>query len=565
MTQEKALALLKSGKNIFLTGSAGTGKTYILNHYIDYLKERKVPVAVTASTGIAATHLNGMTIHAWSGIGVKEHLTNRDIQNLQEKKYLQKNLEKVRVLIIDEISMLHKTQLDLVDKVLRAFKENDLAFGGIQVIFCGDFFQLPPIGNQGETSKEKFAFMSQAWLDANLYVCYLTEQYRQEDNDLNLILNEIRAGNISNWSLKKLKTAAEKDLPTELEPTKLYSHNLDVDRINQQHLATLSSKVKKFKATTKGNPKLIESLKNSVLASEELQLKMNAKVMLVKNNNEKGFVNGSLGTVIGFTSKGFPSVKMYNGKIVTIESESWSIIDESGKTLASYTQIPLRLAWAITVHKCQGMTLDAAEIDLSKTFEKGQGYVALSRLKSIENLKLYGFNQTALEVDDLARKADKRFQELSRANDIDFDIRDLEKAAPDFIKKCGGLTSKIEIEQERIREKEKKQKNSTYDITKDYLSKKISISEIASARALTEGTVIGHIIKISHLYPDFSLSFYRPHESIIKKVKPHYIEQRKAITDTHDTISLKQIHTKLNDELSYEDIKLAVAFLLREV
>jgi DNA replication protein DnaC len=127
MKQDKALAILKSGKNVFLTGSAGTGKTYIINHYIEYLKERKVAVAVTASTGIAATHINGMTIHAWSGIGVKEHLTNRDIQNLQEKKYLQKNFDKVKVLIIDEISMLHKNQLDLVDKVLRAFKENDSA------------------------------------------------------------------------------------------------------------------------------------------------------------------------------------------------------------------------------------------------------------------------------------------------------------------------------------------------------------------------------------------------------------------------------------------------------
>lgn len=565
MIQDKALAILKSGKNVFLTGSAGTGKTFILNQYIDYLKERKVAVAVTASTGIAATHMNGMTIHAWSGMGVKEHLTQRDLLNMQEKKYLQKNLDKVKVLIIDEISMLHKTQLDLVDKILKAFKGNDMPFGGIQVVLCGDFFQLPPIGSPGEKSKDKFAFMSQAWLDANFAICYLTEQYRQEDNELNMILNEIRSGNISNWSLKKLKNSADKELDSKNEPTKLYSHNIDVDRINNEYLSTLSGKEKTFKATTKGNEKLVDTLKKSVLAGESLQLKIGAKVMLVKNNAEKGFVNGTLGTVQGFNDKGFPSIKTLDGKFITAEAENWSIIDDGGKTLASYTQIPVRLAWAITVHKCQGMTLDAAEIDLSKTFEKGQGYVALSRLKKLDNLKLYGFNETALEVDRLAAKADIRFQELSNSIDSDFTISELEDVAPIFIKKCGGLTNKKEIEKERIKKKERgDQKRPTHEITKEYLAKKLSISEIATARSLTEGTIASHIIKISALDPDFGISFYKPDSKIIKKVKKYYLEQKKEMDDTTDTISFKTIHSKLKGSVSYQDIKLSIAFLIRE-
>lgn len=565
MLQEKALAILKSGKNVFLTGSAGTGKTYILNQYIEYLKTRKVNVAVTASTGIAATHMNGMTIHAWSGIGVKEYLSPRDLLNMTEKKYLQKNLDRVKVLIIDEISMLHKNQLDLVDKVLRAFKGNDVPFGGIQVVLCGDFFQLPPIGSPGERSKDKFAFMSQAWLDAKMTICYLTEQYRQEDNDLNMILNEIRSANISNWSIKKLKESANRVLDSENEPTKLYSHNYDVDRINQEHLASIGGKEKKFKATTKGNEKLIATLKNSVLAGEELQLKVGARVMLVKNNNEKGFVNGTLGVIKGFTDKGFPSIKTYDGRFITAESENWSIIDDAGKTLASYTQIPVRLAWAITVHKCQGMTLDAAEIDLSKTFERGQGYVALSRLKTLESLKLYGFNETALEVDQLAFKADGRFKELSRAADVDFPLEELEKEAPLFIKKSGGLTSKKEIDNEKIKQKEKGGKKiSTYEITKEYLSKKLSLSEIASARGLTEGTIATHMMTISVMFPEFGMSYYRPDSKIIKRVKKYYLEQVKALADSTDTISFKTIHSKLNGEVSYQDIKLSIAFLLRE-
>ena len=182
----------------------------MLNQYISYLKERKVKVAVTASTGIAATHMNGMTIHSWAGIGVKEFITQGNLRSMSSKKYLKDHLEKAKVLIIDEISMLHKNQINAVDVVLRYFKKNEEPFGGIQIVVCGDFFQLPPIGSQGETSKDKFAFMSEAWVKANLAVCYLTEQYRQSDNDLNLILNEIRTGDISKKSYETLKKGASK-------------------------------------------------------------------------------------------------------------------------------------------------------------------------------------------------------------------------------------------------------------------------------------------------------------------------------------------------------------------
>ncbi|MET2985057.1 AAA family ATPase [Aureibaculum conchae] len=557
MQQEKALSILKSGKNVFLTGSAGTGKTYVLNEYINYLRARKVPVAVTASTGIAATHMNGMTIHSWAGIGVKEHLTQGNLVTMKTKKYLKKNLEKAKILIIDEISMLHKNQLNLVDKVLRYFKGNHEPFGGIQVVLSGDFFQLPPIGNYSEKSRDKFSFMSEAWVNANFTICYLTEQFRQSDSSLNDILNEIRTGNVSEYSMQLLNDATQNKLENKEVPTKLYTHNADVDKINNEHLVTLEGRTRTFKASSKGNKKLIDTLKNAVLANENLQLKVGAKVMFVKNNNEKGFVNGTLGKVIGFNEEGSPKVKTSNDRIITVEREDWSIQDDHNKLLASFSQFPLRLAWAITVHKCQGMTLDEAEVDLSKTFERGQGYVALSRLKKIENLHLKGLNEMALKVDALAHKADIRFQELSNDADEKYTIGELNKMAPPFIRSCGGITDVKGIEKNKKKIKEKKtKKQSTYELTLSYLKQKKSIEAIAEERGMTAGTISGHIIKIRQDYPKEDLSFYKPKNALFNKVKKVYDLQPKD-----KPISSKTIFSALNGSVSYQDIKLCIAFI----
>ncbi|PID71304.1 MAG: helicase [Flavobacteriales bacterium] len=558
MTQEKALAILKSGKNVFLTGSAGTGKTHVLNQYINYLRERKVPVAVTASTGIAATHMNGMTIHSWSGIGIKEQLNQAALVSLKTKKYLKKNLENVKVLIIDEISMLHKKQLDLVNTVLQFFKENNDAFGGIQVVFSGDFFQLPPIGNNEETSRDKFAFMSDAWLQANLVVCYLTEQFRQANNSLNKILNELRNRTFTKSSYQLLLNAKSNTLNNNEEQTQLFTHNIDVDSINSKQLEALPGKKRTFRASTKGNKKLVETLKKSVLTSEVLTLKINAKVMFVKNNVEKGFVNGTLGTVTGFDSEGLPKVKLRNGKIITVEKENWDIQDERNKILASLKQIPLRLAWAITVHKSQGMTLEEATIDLSKTFERGQGYVALSRLKSLESMQLLGINNTALAVDALAYKADQRFMELSDEANKAFSMNELAKAEKPFIKACGGITNEKEIKKVKNKLKDKKiktKKGGTHEITMAYLIQKKSIAEIAEIRGLTEGTIASHLIKIREKHPKVNLTHYRPKKEMLKKVRKAYDLQKDK-----NAISLKKIYDELDGSVTYQDIKLCLAF-----
>jgi ATP-dependent exoDNAse (exonuclease V) alpha subunit len=559
MKQSQALDILKAGKNVFLTGSAGSGKTYVINQYIKYLKARKIPVAVTASTGIAATHMNGMTIHAWSGIGIKNRLTRSDLISMESKKYLKEHLEKAQVLIIDEISMLHKDQLDMVNMVLKHFKNNDTSFGGIQVIFSGDFFQLPPIGD-GPTS-QKFAFMSPSWVEAQLSLCYLTEQYRQDDNILNNILNEIRSGAITEDSREKLLNAQHTILDNNWSPTKLYTHNIDVDRINAEHLDNLEGKLKRFKASSKGNDKLLMSFKKSVPAATIIELKIGAKVMFVKNNPEAGYINGSLGEVTKYSDVGFPIIKLLNGKTITANQDTWSIDDDKGKSLATYNQIPIRLAWAITVHKSQGMTLDAAEIDLSKTFEKGQGYVALSRLKNLANLQLHGFNATAIEVDSLALKADKRFQELSALAESSFsDSTELQILAEDFIEDCGGLSDPDEIEKHSKKVKEKSINKSTYEITKEYVEKGLSLSEIGHDRGLSESTIITHLIKLRGEYPKLKLDRYKPNSKDLKKIKTIYTAILKK-SKKDETVKLTPLFKACDGEFSFEEIKLALLFV----
>ena len=565
MNQSKALAILKSGQNVFLTGSAGAGKTYVLNQYIKYLKDRKIKVATTASTGIAATHMNGQTIHSWSGMGIKSFMTPQEIRRLKEKKYLKEHIEDCDVLIIDEISMLHKNQLNLVNEILMTIRDDYNAFGGMQVVFAGDFFQLPPISKNDEPSNQCFAFMSRAWLDANLKICYITEQHRQNDNIYNNILNEIRSKTLSKDSLNRLE-ASGLNTP-KMKPTKLFTHNVDVDRINHEHLMELSSDEFEFVAITKGNPNLIEGLRKSVLAPAQLKLKIKAKVMFVRNNYDAGYMNGTLGTVIDFEEdeegETFPIVKTFDGKRIAVEMETWSIENEKGQSIASLEQYPLRLAWAITVHKSQGMTLDAAEVDLSKTFEMGQGYVALSRLKSIDGLKLLGANEYAFEVDNLAFKADVRFQELSEEADVKYSIEDLEKGHLPFLKACDGLTDEEQIEKYARKKEAKRKKMNTYEQTRALINAGMTIEQIIDERDLSQGTVMTHFNKIKNTHPETNFEPYRPEEELITAVNAAYKILIKDPENLYGDNELKisALYDHFKGKYVYHELKLALVFL----
>ena len=497
MQQDEAFNLLKMGKNIFLTGAAGSGKTYLLNKYINYLKENNVKVAVTASTGIAATHLQGTTLHSWSGIGVKDNLTKKDLEKLLTSSRIKRNYKKTKVLIIDEISMLHKHQLDMVDTIARYILNCDNAFGGMQIILCGDFFQLPPVSSGYSKEQIQFAYEANAWKEGDFQVCYLQEQHRQGNDPLLTVLNDIRSGTAGEHTKIPLRTRYKKEPSGATKATKLYSRNINVDAINEQELACLSGKEKIFQMTADGiSALLVEGIKKSSLALETLKLKIGAEVMFIKNDSSGRYVNGTRSIVVGFDkSGGWPIVKTYDNEVIIAYPEEWKY-EENGFVRATITQVPLRLAWAITIHKSQGMTLDAAEIDLGDAFEPGMGYVALSRVRSLNGLKLMNLNEMALTVHPKILQQDVVFKDSS-----DSIVEFLKTLSENEMTQCHKETlierfggCKIKVTEQR-----KKTKIATHITTLEMLKENLSIESLAAKRGLSVGTVISHIEKLKGL------------------------------------------------------------------
>ena len=409
MKYPRALEIMLSGENVLLTGQAGSGKSWTINEFVKQAKKHRKKIVVTATTGLASSHIGGQTIHSWSGIGLDNYLHEDYIYTMSETR--KKDIRKTDVLIIDEISMMHDYNLDMVDEAMRLIRENDKPFGGIQVILVGDFFQLPPVKQGGSGN---FVVFSKVWKRMNVKVCYLEEQFRQDDADLQDILNAMRDGTLNQRHLQLLKSRIGHKATDNV--TRLYTLNIDVENINNQKLDELNGDTHYYLRTSRGNSwNDLQILQKNVLAPEILRLKEGAVVMAVKNDAEGRFFNGSIGIVTGF-SNGFPVVDFGDRYAYTVYPQEWEY-KRGDRTTAAITQIPVRLAYAITVHKSQGMTLDTAELDLSNAFVEGMGYVGLSRVRSLETLYLKGFNQRALMVSQVARAIDSKFKEKSKENE----------------------------------------------------------------------------------------------------------------------------------------------------
>ena len=571
MKQSTALDILKLGKNVFITGSAGTGKTYLLNQYIQYLKERQIYPTIVAPTGIAASHLKGQTIHSFFALGIRDTVVdNGYVEFLLEKSYLKSRFAKLKVLIIDEVSMVSPEIFSSMDKVLRAFKNNPEPFGGVQVVISGDFFQLPPVSR--EFKEKRFAWQSPVWKSLELKSCYLHEKFRQNDERLIEVLDEIRTGTVSQKSHDVLDSRYMKELHSDFTPTRLYTHNIDVDRINLEELNKLEGEPQVYKYSSKGSAKNIEKIFKTSLVLEELTLKKGAVVIFIKNNSEKFYVNGTTGVVVDFEGD-IPIVKTSTGQKIRVIAEDWTIENEAGESIASVSQIPLRLAWAITIHKSQGMTLDAAEVDLSKTFEVGQGYVALSRIKSIEGLRLMGLNEMALVVDPLILRIDEPIKKASqKASDeiATYSEEELEKSQLNYMESLGGLTNFVLIEEEKklLRAgKTSKMKNDTPTQlkTKALMESCDTIKQIAKARGVTEGTIINHFSTLKKDDPTIDLSKFKPSGEFVKPIEEMILKLKTEKNEEHFSddgqLRLKPVFDALDGEASYDEIRVTMLFV----
>lgn len=554
MTQAEALQILKMGHNVFLTGQPGAGKTYLLNQYIAILKKHKIEVAVTASTGIAATHIGGTTIHSWSGVGIKKNLNARQLDDLLDREYLVKRISKTEVLIIDEVSMLDAVMLDDINNICKIMRRSEEPFGGLQMVLVGDFFQLPPINRTGEPIPPAYA--SKAWQEARMAICYLSEQYRQKDGVLNTILKQIRENNVEQDMYDELLSTTSRTFDDGIEPVRLFTHNADVDQLNNSRLAELDTEIKTFGMTSKGKDNHVERLVKSCLSPEHLQLKEGAIVMCTKNNFELGYVNGTMGKVIAFDSKTkFPIIETTEEKRFTITPAEWAV-EDNGKLIASIEQIPLRLAWAITVHKSQGMSIDRAEIDLSQTFEYGQGYVALSRLRDISGLRLLGLNDVALQVNPEIMAADNRFLKLSdaaRSRLGEFTEEDLTTKHQSNIVGRGGVLKPSK------EDAAKPQKTASREKTMNLVLQKKTIEDMATERSLTKATVMNHIedlLRDNRLSQE-DIAYLRP---TTKKFAKDLEKIRKAFGKA-DSKNLGPAKGILGDAYDFDEIRFFRLFL----
>lgn len=510
--QEYVLQLARKGQSLFYTGSAGTGKSVLLRSIIKSLKHKyeKGNVAVTASTGLAACNIGGITLHSFAGVGLGDGNISALMKKIRRNKKAYTRWCLVKVLIIDEISMIDGVFLNKLDSIAKKLRKNNRPFGGIQLIVCGDFYQLPPVSkarpsnqvtahNSHDSEEESiFAFESQAWKDAIKCTIILKEVFRQRGDQTFIdMLNDMRNGKVNNETIMEFRRLSRKlDNPDGIEPAELFSTRYEVENANNTRLNLLKGETQVFKAIDSGSLPIDQrqSVLNNFLAPQKLFLKKNAQVMCIKNFDET-LVNGSLGQVVNFMDRDtymhynlmkenpeasvdeiehqfkkikesdklnsdeleaelykplslndsifdfledipemglhdveldvqelafktnkdrkiafikslhekssklkYPLVRFllpdgYNTREVLVEPEQWTVEDENENVLARRVQLPLILAWSLSIHKSQGQTLPKVKVDLKRVFEKGQAYVALSRAVSRSGLQVLNFNK----------------------------------------------------------------------------------------------------------------------------------------------------------------------------
>lgn len=390
--QEHALDLLRSGENVFLTGGAGSGKSYLIRHFMDELDPKQTPIL--ASTGAAAVLLGGRTFHSFFGLGIMEGGADATYERCSKDHRLLNRLEKVEGVIIDEISMIPGAALMIAEALAQKARDSKLPWGGMRVISVGDFAQLPPVTRSGPRD---WAFLNEVWQRSGFQICQLSHNQRVQDNHFLDVLADVRYGKVTQRVFDFLSEHVQPH-DEEASGTRLFGRRDMSENFNQKKLSEINEVEVTIDAIYIGSEKHIETLIKVAPVPQKLTLKIGCKVIFLQNDPQKRWINGTRGTVTKIEVDKI-TVKKEPGREVSVDKSSFSMLDAEGNVTATAIQFPLALAYATTIHKSQGATLDELWCDLRSLWEPGQAYVALSRLKTSEGLKLVGWNPRSIIVD----------------------------------------------------------------------------------------------------------------------------------------------------------------------
>jgi ATP-dependent DNA helicase PIF1 len=406
--QENALRLLEGLSNVFLTGVPGSGKSYLIRHYLEKKNRKEHPIL--ASTGAAAVLVGGRTFHGFFGLGIGEGGVKATIERAVKNHRLVKRLRKTKCIIIDEVSMLSGTALFTASTICKQAKQNARPWGGLRVIAVGDFAQLPPVNPWGKT--KDWAFLSSTWQESEFVPALLKTIMRTDDPILLEILGLLRDG-IVNGKVADFLNSRTRAHTSEFKGTHLFPHRQNVEKYNLERLESLPGPYHSFATQYKGVGPFLEMMRKSAPVPEMIHLKKEAWVMLRSNDPEGRWVNGSFGTIRQINENSL-GIKLRRGERVTIEPITFTLLNPDGNEVASCKNFPINLAYASTIHKVQGMTLDKAVIDLRHLWEPGHAYVALSRVKHSDGIFLSGWTSSSIQVDTDVKQYYHRLEGPSR-------------------------------------------------------------------------------------------------------------------------------------------------------
>lgn len=426
----KVLTLLINGENVFLTGFAGTGKSYILNKLKEYFKKK---LTITSTTGIAAVNVKGQTLHSWAGVGLCRNSIYNTVEKIKKRPTQYRQIMNCKILAVDEISMLNIEAFEYINEVLREVRECNDPFGGIQVIFIGDFFQLPPVEKEGEI--RHYCFDSPVWDKLGLKNVVLKKNYRQNEANFITALAHMRENCLEIEDIELLKTRCTENEDSDI--LHIFSTNEEANRYNLAKFNMIDEPIKLFAAEdgvyrgtkfvkddfTESENYILEIFSKNCRAEREIALKLGARVMLLINMDfNKGLINGACGNIIGFNQETI-SIKFDNGVVAAIPKHTFEYYYNE-RVVAERLQYPLKLAYGITIHKSQGMTLDKLVVDCARIFERGQSYVAMSRVRTLEGLYLKNFEPEKVLVDNRVAEFYENLKEVENVepNNLSLDL-----------------------------------------------------------------------------------------------------------------------------------------------